>query len=566
MNTFLTVLHVIVCIFLILVVLLQAGRAAAWASHSAAGGSQTVFGSSGAGNFLTRLTSITAVIFIVTSMVLGPQVEPAGFEAAAEARRARRPRRRRPRTARLDKLKAEHREGGRGQGRAVRRRRRRGAPADDAGDAALKHPPLKLTAAEGRPIERSGKPVAKSAPSPRPAKPAKDGPRPSRRRSRRSAARRRPRPREPAAGTRRPRRAAARRRPSSRLGDAMALPFTKVEGLGNDFLVVDLRPGEPARALAARRRGSGDRARPVRPPLRRGRRRRAGDPARSKPATRACACSTPTAARPRCAATASAASPSCCTTRTQRCAAPPCASRPAPACSSASWTSRTDACRTVAVEMGRPALDARRDPDAARRRGPRAARADLRRGGRTFQLTAVSMGNPHAVIFVDDATSLRALAEDLGPAVRDRPRASRSGPTSSSRACAPSGENRSGRLGARQRHHARLRHRRLRDGGRGLPGRAAVRRASRRPCIFRAARSSSPSRRTTAVPMRGRPEPRGVDRRRAVTGNSSLRTAASLSDRHSPLARRGTLRTACPAAAGVARGRRAGRGARRRGV
>ena len=34
------------------------------------GGSQTVFGSSGAGNFLTRLTSITAVIFMLTSLAL----------------------------------------------------------------------------------------------------------------------------------------------------------------------------------------------------------------------------------------------------------------------------------------------------------------------------------------------------------------------------------------------------------------------------------------------------------------------------------------------------------------
>ena len=71
MNTLLTVLHVIVCVFLILVVLLQAGKGGGMGiAFGGGGGSQTVFGSSGAGNFLTRLTSITAVIFMVTSLAL----------------------------------------------------------------------------------------------------------------------------------------------------------------------------------------------------------------------------------------------------------------------------------------------------------------------------------------------------------------------------------------------------------------------------------------------------------------------------------------------------------------
>src|ERR1051325_1968750 len=70
MVTFLTILHVFVCLFLILVVLLQAGRGGGMGIAFGGGGSQTVFGSSGAGNFLTRLTSITAVIFMCTSLVL----------------------------------------------------------------------------------------------------------------------------------------------------------------------------------------------------------------------------------------------------------------------------------------------------------------------------------------------------------------------------------------------------------------------------------------------------------------------------------------------------------------
>ena len=70
MVTFLTVLHLIVCIFLIIVVLLQAGKGGGMGIAFGGGGSQTVFGSSGAGNFLTRLTSVTAFLFLVTSLGL----------------------------------------------------------------------------------------------------------------------------------------------------------------------------------------------------------------------------------------------------------------------------------------------------------------------------------------------------------------------------------------------------------------------------------------------------------------------------------------------------------------
>ena len=71
MVTFLTILHVLVCVFLILVVLLQAGKVGGMGiAFGGGGGSQTVFGSSGAGNFLTRLTSVTATIFLITSLSL----------------------------------------------------------------------------------------------------------------------------------------------------------------------------------------------------------------------------------------------------------------------------------------------------------------------------------------------------------------------------------------------------------------------------------------------------------------------------------------------------------------
>jgi preprotein translocase subunit SecG len=66
----LIVLHVIVCSFLVLVVLLQAGKGGGMGIAFGGGGSQTVFGSSGAGNFLTRLTAICAAIFFLNSLAL----------------------------------------------------------------------------------------------------------------------------------------------------------------------------------------------------------------------------------------------------------------------------------------------------------------------------------------------------------------------------------------------------------------------------------------------------------------------------------------------------------------
>jgi len=70
MVTLLTIVHITVCLFLILVVLLQAGKGGGMGIAFGGSGSQTVFGSSGAGNFLTRLTSITAALFLLTSLAL----------------------------------------------------------------------------------------------------------------------------------------------------------------------------------------------------------------------------------------------------------------------------------------------------------------------------------------------------------------------------------------------------------------------------------------------------------------------------------------------------------------
>jgi preprotein translocase subunit SecG len=68
---FLTGLHVVVCIFLMLVVLLQAGRGGGMGiAFGGSGGSQSVFGSSGGANFLTRMTAVCAFIFFANSMTL----------------------------------------------------------------------------------------------------------------------------------------------------------------------------------------------------------------------------------------------------------------------------------------------------------------------------------------------------------------------------------------------------------------------------------------------------------------------------------------------------------------
>ncbi len=65
-----TILHVLVSLGLILVVLLQTGKGAEVGAVFG-GSSSTIFGSSGAGNFLTRLTTGMAIVFMATSLTLG---------------------------------------------------------------------------------------------------------------------------------------------------------------------------------------------------------------------------------------------------------------------------------------------------------------------------------------------------------------------------------------------------------------------------------------------------------------------------------------------------------------
>ena len=199
----------------------------------------------------------------------------------------------------------------------------------------------------------------------------------------------------------------------------MALPFTKVEGLGNDFVVVDLRPGRPAaaaasgdpfspedpavvRAICDRRFGvGGDGVLAILPPV------------------------TPGAYARMRVLNADGSEAEMCGNGI-RCVAKllyetdPAMRRPTLRIETGAGVLACDLdiehtrVRTVAVDMGRPRLTRDEIPILPSGTTP-VLREAITARGRTFQFTAVSMGNPHAVIFIDDSSSLRALAEEFGP-------------------------------------------------------------------------------------------------------------------------------------------------------
>jgi diaminopimelate epimerase len=194
----------------------------------------------------------------------------------------------------------------------------------------------------------------------------------------------------------------------------MALPFTKVEGLGNDFVVVDLRPGRPAagysgpspedpavvRALCDRRFGvGGDGVLAILPSKIADARMRVlnSDGSEAEMCGNGIRCvakllhdTDPAMRRPTLRIETGAGVLEC------------------------GLDVEAGRVRTVAVDMGRPRLT--RDEIPLRPGGTeRALREPIAAGGRSFEFTAVSMGNPHAVIFLDDPSSLRALAEEFGP-------------------------------------------------------------------------------------------------------------------------------------------------------
>jgi diaminopimelate epimerase len=194
----------------------------------------------------------------------------------------------------------------------------------------------------------------------------------------------------------------------------MALPFVKVQGLGNDFVVVDLRPGRAgaelqpaptdpavARALCDRHFGIGaDGVLAILPGQEGDARMRVinADGSEAEMCGNGIRCvakvlweKDPALRQPVLQIDTGAGLLAC------------------------AIDAEGDRVRTVAVQMGRPRLTRGEIPMTGPA-GERVVRTSLRAGDRTFSLTAVSMGNPHAVIFVDDPDSdLRALAEAYGP-------------------------------------------------------------------------------------------------------------------------------------------------------
>ncbi len=70
MAILLTIIHVIVCFFLVVVVLLQSGKAADLAGAFGGMGSQTAFGPRGSATALSRATTVAAALFMLTSLTL----------------------------------------------------------------------------------------------------------------------------------------------------------------------------------------------------------------------------------------------------------------------------------------------------------------------------------------------------------------------------------------------------------------------------------------------------------------------------------------------------------------
>jgi preprotein translocase subunit SecG len=69
-EVLLTIVHVLVCLFLIIVILLQSGKAADLAGAFGGMGSQTAFGPRGSATLLSRVTTVSTVVFMLTSISL----------------------------------------------------------------------------------------------------------------------------------------------------------------------------------------------------------------------------------------------------------------------------------------------------------------------------------------------------------------------------------------------------------------------------------------------------------------------------------------------------------------
>ena len=71
MQSILLLIHVLVCVFIVVLVLLQHGKGADVGAAFGSGGSNTMFGSEGSLPFLVKVTAVLAVVFYLTSLGLG---------------------------------------------------------------------------------------------------------------------------------------------------------------------------------------------------------------------------------------------------------------------------------------------------------------------------------------------------------------------------------------------------------------------------------------------------------------------------------------------------------------
>ena len=80
MYSLILIIHILVCLAIIFVILLQKSKGAEMGA-AFGGSSQTIFGSSGAMTFLNKLTTIVAVMFMVTSLALAHMAAPKKVES-----------------------------------------------------------------------------------------------------------------------------------------------------------------------------------------------------------------------------------------------------------------------------------------------------------------------------------------------------------------------------------------------------------------------------------------------------------------------------------------------------
>ncbi|MEZ5525386.1 MAG: preprotein translocase subunit SecG [Pseudomonadales bacterium] len=82
MESIILIVHVLLAVAVIALILLQHGKGADMGASFGAGASQTVFGSSGSANFMTRMTAILATLFFVTSFGLAIIAKDKAVESA----------------------------------------------------------------------------------------------------------------------------------------------------------------------------------------------------------------------------------------------------------------------------------------------------------------------------------------------------------------------------------------------------------------------------------------------------------------------------------------------------